>query len=205
MAACFILRGRGRVSHPHRPPSTRSACPHPGAGLRRPIRTGEWALGSPRPGREVPGAVPRGRSPGPSLQPPGAAGALWAGPTIGCLELSEPKSPAPRQQDPDLTSPFRSPRNGSSSRRPARTTQDRVSEWSPRPPHRLGLSVSPPDGQLRSLVCLVPCFIPGITPSPELMPDKCPSEAREQAKRPHPTPPDPGTKPTAQLWASGRP
>lgn len=53
-----------------------------------------WALGSPRPGREGPGAVLRGWSLGPSLQPTGAAGALWAGATIGCLELRKSRPTA---------------------------------------------------------------------------------------------------------------
>lgn len=80
-------------------PPTSKACslpvPQPtSSGLHHPIRTGSRALGSLRPGREGPGAVLRGWSPGPSLQPTGAVGALWAGATIGCLELRKSRPTA---------------------------------------------------------------------------------------------------------------
>lgn len=136
----FKLLGGG-VSPSPTPPSMLFAHSHPPcSGLHHPIRTGSWALGSPKPGREGPGTVPRGWSPGPSLQPPGSAGQLQTGVTTGCLELrkSRPQpsqAPVPLPEEgPSSTSPSSLPVSGPSPRRPSRTTQVRA-------PHQSGLFI----------------------------------------------------------------
>lgn len=140
-AGLFHTVGKGKcLLSPAHPPkhalSARTSPPQPQPHL--PIRTGQWAPESPRPGREDPGAVPRGWSPGPSLRPPGAVGALQAGPPppVRRLELSKPHPKAlPSLQYPQSKAqaspyPSSSPINGASSKRPSRTTQGQVaSAW----------------------------------------------------------------------------
>lgn len=188
-AGLFHTVGKGKcLLSPAHPPkhalSARMSPPQPQPHL--PIRTGQWAPESPRPGREDPGAVPRGWSPGPSLRPPGAVGALQAGPppTVRRLELSKPHPKAlPSLQYPQSKAqaspyPSSSPINGASSKRPSRTTQGQVASAWPCPVYSVFVSSS--DWGFRSPACLVPCLISNTTwVTPESMPERCPSSGRK--------------------------
>ena len=149
----FKLLGGG-VSPSPTPPSMLFAHSHPPcSGLHHPIRTGSWALGSPKPGREGPGTVPRGWSPGPSLQPPGSAGQLQTGVTTGCLELRKCRPPALPSPCAKLHLPLKSPCKWPLSQE---AFQDHPSSASPPERSVYSASVFSPDPGLRSLVCLFP-------------------------------------------------